>query len=51
VDTDFPFLSTPVSILPSVHKRGCGFLATMLVGSKIERVSPPSKKIGNAELF
>jgi hypothetical protein len=41
----------PLSILLYIHKRGCGFLATMSVGSKTARVSPPSKRIDNAELF
>jgi hypothetical protein len=41
----------PVSILLYIHKRGCGFLATMSVGSKTARVSPPSNRIDNAKLF
>jgi hypothetical protein len=41
----------PISILLYVHKRGWGFLATMSVGSNTARVSPPSKRIDNAELF
>jgi len=48
---NFLFLPAPFSILLYLHKRGCGFLATMSVGSKIARVSPPSKRIDNAELF
>jgi hypothetical protein len=51
VDTDFPFFPAPRFILLYVHKRGCGVLETMSVGSKIVRVSPPSKRIDNVELF
>jgi hypothetical protein len=49
VVTDFLFLPPPFSIL--FHKRGCGFLAAMLVNSVCEGLSPPSKRIDNAELF
>ncbi len=51
VDTDFPFLPATRSILLYIHKRGCGFLATMSVGSKTARISPTSKRIDNAVLF
>jgi hypothetical protein len=51
VDTDFPFFPPPVSSFFMFTKRGCGFLATMSVGSKTARVSPPSKRIDNVELF
>ncbi len=46
----FSFFShPPFSIL--FHKRGCGFLAAMLVNSTYKGPSPPSKRIDNAELF